>query len=99
MLQDNSPEGLVNSARDAVRNAIGEDKDKLVLTFAFDCGGRRNMMLDAGNFPKELEAMKEVAGNTPIFGFFGSGEIGCRSSGAAPCGDGHHIATCAIFAN
>jgi hypothetical protein len=96
--QDNSPDGLVASARRAFEEAIGEDEGKVKLVFAFDCGGRRASMLKLGNFPAGLQAMKEAAGDTPFFGFFGSGEIGCKSANSTPCGVGHHIATCAIKA-
>lgn len=96
--QDNSPDGLVTSARKAFAEAIGEDDDKVALVFAFDCGGRRASMLEIGNLPAELQAMKEVAGESPFFGFFGSGEIGCKSATSTPCGVGHHISTCAIKA-
>ncbi len=94
--QDNSPDGLVASARKAFEEAIGEDDDKVQLVFAFDCGGRRASMLKIGNFPAELQAMKRVAGDSPFFGFFGSGEIGCKSATSTPRGVGHHISTCAI---
>jgi len=97
LLQDNSPEGLITSARDAFRKTVGDDQDKVVLTFVFDCGGRRGKMLKLGNVDKELEAMKQVAGDSPIFGFYGSGEIGCTSGDAAPCGVGYHISACAIL--
>ena len=97
LLQDNSPEGLITSARDAFRKTVGDDPDKVALTFVFDCGGRRGKMLKLGNVDQELEAMKEVAGDTPIFGFYGSGEIGCTSNDAAPCGVGYHISACAIL--
>jgi len=96
--QDNSPDGLVASAKKAFEEAIGEDGDKVELVFAFDCGGRRANMLKIGNFPAGLQAMKEAAGDRPFFGFFGSGEIGCSSATATPSGVGHHISTCAIKA-
>ena len=94
--RDMSREGLINSARDVCRDAIGPDKEKALLILVFDCGGRRVEMLKLGNFPSELEAMKQAAGNCPLFGFYGSGEIGCTGVGEAPCGVGHHIAACAI---
>jgi hypothetical protein len=40
--------------------------------------------------------MKTAAGDTPLFGFYGSGEIGHRKNGEASCGDGYHISVCAI---
>lgn len=95
MKKDMSPEGLINSARDTFKDAIG-DKKKVACVLVFDCGGRRGAMQKNKNFAKELEAMKEVAGDTPIFGFYGSGEIGCPATGAPPKGDGYHISACAI---
>ncbi len=41
--------------------------------------------------------MKEVAGAAPIFGFYGSGEIGSQAAGAPPQGVGYYIAACAII--
>lgn len=94
--QDNSPQGLVDSARDTLREAVGKGPKKPALLFVFDCGGRRGMMKENGNFPAELEAMKEVAAGQPIFGFYGSGEIGCKAADAPACGVGHHISAAAI---
>jgi hypothetical protein len=94
---DMSPEGLLTSARDAFKAAIGEKKDQVALVLAFDCGGRRGEMQKNKNSAKELEAMKEAAGAAPIFGFYGSGEMGCAGADAAPKGVGYHIAACAII--
>ncbi len=98
LAKDMAPEGLINSARDAFKSAIGEKKDKVALVLVFDCGGRRGEMQKHKNFEKELEAMKEVAGSAPLFGFYGSGEMGCTGPDAAPKGVGYHIAACAIIA-
>lgn len=94
--KDNSPEGLITSAKDAAKEAIGKKKDKTALMFAFDCGGRRGKMKE--NLPKELEAMKTIAGNIPIFGFYGSGEIGPKDNKSPSKGVGYHVAICAISA-
>ncbi len=96
---DMTPDGLINSARDAFTEAIGQDKDKVGLVLAFDCGGRRGQMLKNKNFPKELEAMKSVAGDIPIFGFYGSGEIGHENNDSPARGVGYSIAACAIATN
>jgi len=96
LMKDMSVEGLINSARETLKTAIGDKKGKLALVLVFDCGGRRGEMQKNKNFEKELEAMKEVAGATPIFGFYGSGEMGCAGSDAAPKGVGYHISACAI---
>ena len=95
--KDMSREGLINSARETFQSAIGDKKNKVALMLVFDCGGRRGAMLKQKIFPKELEAMKAVAGKAPIFGFYGSGEMGCPAAGAPPKGVGYHIATCAII--
>jgi hypothetical protein len=96
MKKDMSKEGLISSASDVLKSAIGGKKASLVLVF--DCGGRRGAMKDKHkNFPEELAAMKSVAGDSPIFGFYGSGEMGCARAGEAPKGDGYHIAACAII--
>jgi hypothetical protein len=92
--KDNSPEGLINSARQACSEAVAGKKDDIAMTFAFDCGGRRGMMKD--NLPKELAAMKEVLGDSPIFGFYGSGEIGPANNNSPSRGVGYHIAVCTI---
>jgi hypothetical protein len=93
---DMSVEGLINSARDAFKAAVGDKKDKLAIVLVFDCGGRRGEMQKNKNLEKELEAMKEVAGAAPIFGFYGSGEMGCAGGDTAPKGVGYHISACAI---
>jgi hypothetical protein len=98
LMKDMTPEGLINSARDTFKAAIGEKKDKVALVLAFDCGGRRGEMQKNKNFEKELAAMKEAAGAAPIFGFYGSGEMGCTGPDAAPKGVGYHISACAIIA-
>ena len=99
MKQDNSPQGLVDSARETLREAVDKGRKKPALLFVFDCGGRRAMMKENGNFGEELKAMKEIADGQPIFGFYGSGEIGCKEDGAPACGDGHHISACAVVEN
>ncbi len=93
--KDMSEQGLVDSATTAFTEAVGDSK-KTKLMLVFDCGGRRGAMLKNGNYPEELKAMKAVVGNVPIFGFYGSGEIGCKATGEAPCGVGYHISACAI---
>ena len=94
--KDMSRDGLVRSARDCVREAIGQRKGRVALVLVFDCGGRRGAMLKHKNFPQELEAMKAAAGTAAIFGFYGSGEMGCTQTGTPAKGVGYHIAACAI---
>jgi len=89
------PMDVVQAAGDAFEQAIGKNQDKLVMVFAFDCGGRRQQM--KGQLPKELELMKAAAGKAPIFGFYGSGETGPKDNDSAPRGVGYHIAACALI--
>ena len=89
------PKAAGAEAARKAKTALGDRKPKLVLVF--DCGGRRGMMLKNKNFPKELEAMKEVAGSAPIFGFYGSGEIGQAGCDSPAHGVGYHISACAII--
>jgi len=96
LMKDMSPEGLISSARQTFKAAIGGKKGEVALVLVFDCGGRRGAMLKNKSFEKELEAMKSVAGAAPIFGFYGSGEMGCTAPDAAPKGVGYHISACAI---
>ena len=89
------PMDVVNAAGDAFRKAVGGKKDKLIMVFAFDCGGRRGQMKDKR--PLEVVQMTEAAGSVPIFGFYGSGETGRDGNDAPPKGVGYHICACAVF--
>ena len=40
--------------------------------------------------------MKAAVGDSPLFGFYGSGEIGPKDNDSPPCGVGYHIAICVI---
>jgi hypothetical protein len=95
--KDNSPEGLITSAKQTFKQAVGDAGDKVALMLVFDCGGRRGNMLKNGNFAGELAAMKSVAGDVPIFGFYGSGEIGRKSCDTPSFGDGYHISATALI--
>ena len=86
---------IVAAAGQAFKNAVGKDKDKTALVFAFDCGGRRGKM--GKDRPDELKVMQAVVGKEmPIVGFYGSGEMGIKAKDSPACGDGFHISACAI---
>ena len=86
---------VVAAAGQAFKNAVGDDKDKVVMMFAFDCGGRRGNM--GKDRPDELKVMQAVVGKEmPIIGFYGSGEIGPKDNDSPPKGVGFHISACAI---
>jgi hypothetical protein len=95
--KDNSPKGLIASAKETFEQAVGDAGDKVALMLVFDCGGRRGKMLENGNFSEELSAMKSVVGDTPIFGFYGSGEIGRKCCNSPSFGDGFHISATALI--
>lgn len=86
---------VIAVAGEAVQQALGDKKDEAAMLFAFDCGGRRGQM--GGEVDKELQAMKQAAGKTPVFGFYGSGETGPKDNASAPRGVGYHIIICAIL--
>lgn len=87
--------GVIAAAGQAVTQALKDNPDAVML-FAFDCGGRRGQM--GGEVDKELRAMNDAAGeNTPIFGFYGSGETGPKDNHSPPRGVGFHIIICAIL--
>ncbi len=88
---------VIAVAGEAVKQAVGENSDDVVLVLAFDCGGRRGQM--GGEIDKELAVMKQAAGNVPIFGFYGSGETGPKDNDSTAHGVGFHIVICAILGN
>jgi len=86
---------LVAAAGQAFKNAVGDDLGRTAMVFAFDCGGRRGKM--GKDRPRELGVMLDVVGkDMPVFGFYGSGEMGPKATGDAPKGVGYHISACAI---
>ena len=95
--KDNSPKGLIDSAKETFEQAVGDAGEKVALMLVFDCGGRRGKMQGNGNFAEELAAMKSVVGDTPIFGFYGSGEMGRKSCDTPSFGDGYHISATALI--
>lgn len=76
--------------------AAATDSDNIKLMFAFDCGGRRGIM--GGEIGRELAGMKKAVGQVPIFGFYGSGEIGKTDNNTASRGVGFHLSVCALSA-
>jgi len=87
---------VVAAAGQAFKDAVGKNKGHTALVFAFDCGGRRGKM--GKNRPEELKVMKAVVGKKiPIFGFYGSGEMGTDACGKPSRGVGWHISACALI--
>lgn len=88
-------QGVIDTARSGLRAATGPLGGEPTLVFAFDCGGRRGAL--GGRLPEELAAMKAVVGEgVPIFGFYGSGEIGPRDTGEPSRGVGYHVTYAAV---
>jgi hypothetical protein len=89
------PNPLVAAAGQAFKNAVGGDLGRTALVFAFDCGGRRGKM--GADRPRELVVMQAVVSTyMPIFGFYGSGEMGPKDDDSPSRGVGYHISACAI---
>lgn len=93
------PQAIIDSAQRAVEEATAQataqSSGAPSVVFAFDCGGRRGTLGD--QTPRELAAMrKALAAQVPLFGFYGSGEIGPPQLGAPSRGVGFHVSVCAI---
>ena len=88
-------ERVIAVAGEAAREAVGRQKDRAALVMVMNCGGRRGEM--GGDVDKELQLIRKAAGSVPLFGFYGSGEIGPKDNNSPPRGVGHHIIVCAIF--
>ncbi len=87
---------ILNTAHQAVQQAIGSPSDTPppAVVFAFNCGGRRGVL--GQDLPAELDAIRKPLGTVPLFGFYGSGEIGPPQTGQPARGVGFHIAVCAL---
>jgi hypothetical protein len=66
------------------------------LVLLFDCGGRRGTLVANRQIDQEFAAIRTAAGDAPLFGFYGGGEIGMV--GGKPSGVGYHVA-CATLHN
>ena len=87
-------EGVISSAASASKKALAEAKGLPLLVLACDCGGRRGSLGD--NVSDELDAIKNSIGDRPLFGFYGSGEIGPFDNKSAPVGVGYTVVFCVI---
>jgi len=90
----NDKEAVIAVAGKAATQAVADNEP--LLTFAFDCGGRRGQM--GGEIDRELALIKGAIGDTPLFGFYGSGETGPKDNDSAPRGVGYHVFICVISA-
>jgi hypothetical protein len=77
--------------------AVFDAKQKALLTLVFDCGGRRGVLFDQKRLTEEYGVMKTFAGDSPLFGLYGGGEVGCAKLGATPTGVGYHVSVAALL--
>lgn len=87
---------LVAKTEESLSNALKAAGGNLVAVLIFDCGGRRGDLVKQQKIVAEYEVMKKLAGKVPFFGFYGGGEIGTQSAGAAPKGVGFSTASAVI---
>ncbi|MBM3495035.1 MAG: hypothetical protein FJX72_12060 [Armatimonadetes bacterium] len=89
------PDQIAASARDAAARAVASEAGGPALVLVFDCVSRMQAL--GANAATELEAIRTVTKTAPLFGFYGSGEIGMDNAGAPPRGVGAHVAVCAMI--
>jgi small ligand-binding sensory domain FIST len=77
--------------------AVFDAQQKALLTLVFDCGGRRGVLFGQKRLGEEYGVMKKFAGDSPLFGLYGGGEVGCAELGAAPTGVGYHVSVAALL--
>lgn len=90
-------DNLAAKATEAFTQATKEHGQKPAVVLVFDCGGRRGTMLKQKELEAEFENMKKAVPDTPIFGFYGGGEIGTSSIAAPSKGVGFHIAVATLY--
>ncbi len=87
---------LVAKTEESMSAALKAAGGKPVLSMVFDCGGRRGQLVKNGTITAEHDVMKKLAGVTPLFGFYGGGEIGTSSAAAEPEGVGFSVASAVL---
>ncbi len=92
--QKKDADSLVDAADKSTANAVKENKPELLLLF--DCSGRRRALKKSNAIGQEFEVIKKNAGNAMIFGFYGQGEIGKKSTSEKSYGSGYHVSSCSL---
>jgi len=87
---------LVKKTEESMSAALKAAGGTPVIGMVFDCGGRRGELVKQQKIAEEYEVMQRLAGVTPIFGFYGGGEIGTASCGTAAKGVGFSVATAVL---
>ena len=89
---------LVANTEKALIAACAACPGKPALALVFDCGGRRGDLVQQKKIADEFAVMKKIVPDSPIFGFYGGGEIGTTNVAAPSRGVGYHVAAAALFA-
>jgi hypothetical protein len=84
----------IEEAEKALKAVVGDTKPAFIMVT--NCCGRRAKMRKAKVLDKELTTIQSIVGSTQVFGFYGSGEIGCKQ-GEASKGVGYSFCTFAIY--
>lgn len=92
---DPSPEAVLASAREAATRTAPRQDERALLRLAFDCVSRRQALGDrAGDAP---EALQVGSPGVPLFGFYGSGEMGHAEGQASPQAVGGHLSLATLL--
>ena len=91
--QANENDKVIETARQAAKEALEKTEGRPIGVLAFNCAGRRSKLK---KYEDELAAMQEVLGNrVPLFGCYCAGEMGpvdVAGDGDALCGgSGWHV--------
>lgn len=89
------PDAIASVAKQAAAAAVGDRGSDLALALVFDCVSRLQAL--GPNAQDELAALRQITGHAPLFGFYGSGEIGMDAAGSAPRGVGAHLSIAALL--
>ena len=97
-LAGGNKEQTVAKATEALTAAQAGKADKPAdLVLVFDCGGRRGTLVKAQQIAPEFAAIRSATGESPLFGFYGGGEIGMLDG--KPTGVGYHVSAAALWNN
>lgn len=85
-------DGIVEAARKACSQAVGTSASVTSLVLAFDCVSRKQAL----GASADLERAALTLAGVPLYGFYGSGEIGPTDDAQPSRGVGGSVAVCAI---
>ncbi len=89
---------LVGKAREAFQTVCGAGTATPFLGLVFDCGGRRGQLVKQKVLAQEHDVMRQLAPDTPLFGFYGGGEIGAKDDTSPAEGVGFCVSVAGLFA-